>query len=83
MRKVRFSTIQHEVQSGTLIGIDYAQGAKVGRHVRVGVELKHRVPVEKGWVWTGKIVKCSKVLESKYLGAWINIQPDLDVMVLG
>lgn len=85
MKKVRFADIEHDVTPGTLLGIDFAQGAKVGRPVRVGVSLKERVPhPDTGqWVWAGEIVKCSQVLEHLYLGAMIRVTPDLDVMVRG
>lgn len=74
-----------DAQSGNLIGVDYAFGAKVGRPVRVGVELDElKLNDEtKEWVWTGRIVKCSPALVDKYLGTRLWIWPRTPVAVMG
>lgn len=83
LQKVRFGDIEHDVTPGTLLGVSYHVGAKVLRHVAVGVELKERVRHDEGWIWAGEIVKCSPVLEPIYLGAMIRLHPNTQVMVRG
>lgn len=67
----------HEACPGALLAVDYSRGAKIGRPVRVGVELIEQRKFEDGrWDWVGEVVKCSPVLETLYLGHKLRINPD-------
>lgn len=82
LRKMRMSQFR-DARPGVLIGIDYAQGAKLGRPVRVMVELKEQKKFEdKRWDWVGEVVKCSPVLEHLYMGHKLRINPSDMIMVV-
>lgn len=75
----------HDARKGVVVGIDYRREPRErGLPVRVMVELREQKfrPEHKRYEWTGQVVKCSKVLEDKYLGAMLWVRPDDRVTVL-
>lgn len=72
-----------EARPGVLVGVDYSRGAKVGRPVRVMVELLERKRFEdKKWDWVGEVVKCSPALAHLYMGHKLRINPDDMIAVI-
>jgi hypothetical protein len=72
-----------DAHPGLLLDIDYTRGAKVNRPVSLMVELKGRKyrPELKRWDWYGEVVKCSRVLVGRHVGAKIWINPDDHIAV--